>query len=82
MREEKNLFFFFVDASFLSLLKQEQGNLNKMNFWLEKQEEKTGNYDGSSSYLLASAQLPSLSKSRKKKMRLCLLCTIRRCTVP
>lgn len=67
MRQKKSLlYFFFVDDSYLSLLKQEQGSMNKVNFWLEEQEEKTGNYDGSSSYLLASAQLPSLSPSRKK----------------
>lgn len=43
--------------------------MNKMNFWLEEQEGKTGNYDGSSSYRLASAQLPSLSSPAKKKKK-------------
>lgn len=52
-KKKKKLFVFslLLDVSFSSLLKQEQGSMNKMNFWLEETREKTGNYDGSSSCL-------------------------------
>lgn len=69
---KKNLFSFpSVDDSLSSLLKQEQSSMNKMKFLAGGAGGKTGNYDGSFSYLvnsLAFAQLPSLSKSRKKSV--------------